>query len=139
MVQTTLNQAVGEDLKTQFVRVAGVSKHFGGKTVLTEVDLEVAEHELVVVVGRSGCGKSTLLRLVAGIEPMREGQIFIGGVALNGLNPVARLMFQSSALLPWKTVLGNVALAAPTKNDPRSGPEHPPESQNQWNQKEPRP
>jgi sulfonate transport system ATP-binding protein len=120
MVQAILNQAVREDLQTQFVRISRVSKHFGGKRVLTEVDLEVAEHELVVVVGRSGCGKSTLLRLVAGIEPMSEGQIFIDGVALSGLNPAARLMFQSSALLPWKTVLGNVALAAPTINDARS-------------------
>jgi len=120
MVQAILNQAVREDLKTQFVHISRVSKHFGGKRVLTEVNLEVAEHELVVVVGRSGCGKSTLLRLVAGIEPMSEGQIFIDGVALNGLNRVARLMFQSSALLPWKTVLGNVALAAPTMNDARS-------------------
>ena len=120
MVKAILNQTIAEDLKTQFVRVSRVSKHFGGKRVLRGVNLEVAEHELVVVVGRSGCGKSTLLRLVAGIEPMSEGQIFIDGVALNGLNRVARLMFQSSALLPWKTVLGNVALAAPTMNDARS-------------------
>jgi sulfonate transport system ATP-binding protein len=120
MVQAILNQAVREDLKTQFVRVSRVSKRFEQKRVLTEVNLEVAEHELVVVVGRSGCGKSTLLRLPAGIEPVSEGHIFIDGVALNGLNPVARLMFQSSALLPWKTVVGNVALAASTVNDARS-------------------
>jgi ABC-type nitrate/sulfonate/bicarbonate transport system ATPase subunit len=61
-----------------------------------------------------------LLRLLAGIEPVSEGHIFIDGVALNGLNPVARLMFQRSALLPWKTVLGNVTLAAGTMNDARS-------------------
>jgi len=120
MVKAILNQTIAEDLKTQFVRVSRVSKRFEQKRVLTEVNLEVAEHELVVVVGRSGCGKSTLLRLPAGIEPVSEGHIFIDGVALNGLNSVARLMFQSSALLPWKTVLGNVALATGTMNDARS-------------------
>jgi ABC-type nitrate/sulfonate/bicarbonate transport system ATPase subunit len=119
MVQAIFNQAVREDLKTQFLRVSRVSKQFGQKNVLTDVNLEVAEHELVVVVGRSGCGKSTLLRLLAGIEPVSEGHIFIDGVALNGLNSVARWMFQSSALLPWKTVLGNVTLAAGTMNDAR--------------------
>ena len=103
-----------EDLERQYRRILQafrdrlsdrVMERYGVPLRTTEVDLEVAEHELVVVVGRSGCGKSTLLRLVAGIEPMSEGQIFIDGVALNGLNPVARLMFQSSALLPWKKCL----------------------------------
>lgn len=117
MVQAILNQPIQETRRTPLVQVLRVSKHFGKKRVLQEVDLEVAEHELVVVVGRSGCGKSTLLRLLAGLETASEGQIFVEGLGLRGANAVARLMFQNSALLPWKTVLGNVVLAAPRTSD----------------------
>jgi sulfonate transport system ATP-binding protein len=113
MPQVIIHQAIQGTLRTPLVQVSRVSKQFGSKRVLREIDFEVAEHELVVVVGRSGCGKSTLLRLLAGLESASEGQIFVDGRALQGPNAVARLMFQSSALLPWKTVLGNVALAAP--------------------------
>src|SRR5215469_2774529 len=117
MVQAILNQPIQETRRTPLVQVLRVSKHFGKKRVLQEIDLEVAEHELVVVVGRSGCGKSTLLRLLAGLETASEGQIFVGGLGLRGATAVARLMFQNSALLPWKTVLGNVVLAAPRTSD----------------------
>ncbi len=117
MVQAMFNQGIQETLRTPLVRVSRVSKRFRGERVLREIDLEVAQHELVVVVGRSGSGKSTLLRLLAGLETANAGQIFIDGLALKGPNPVARLMFQNSALLPWKTVLGNVVLAVPRTND----------------------
>jgi sulfonate transport system ATP-binding protein len=117
MPQAIIDQFVEKTLRTPWVQVIGVSKQFGRKQVLKEVDFEVAEHELVVVVGRSGSGKSTLLRLLAGLEPVSEGQIYIDGLALKGPNAVGRLMFQSSALLPWKTVIGNVALAAPRARD----------------------
>jgi sulfonate transport system ATP-binding protein len=120
MPQVITDRAVQETLRTPLVQVSRVSKRFGGKQVLREIDFEVAEHELVVVVGRSGSGKSTLLRLLAGLEPVSEGQIFVDGLALRGPNAVARLMFQSSALLPWKTVLGNVALAVPRAHDARA-------------------
>jgi len=117
MIQEILNQPIQETRRTPLVKVLRVSKHFGKERVLREIDLDVAEHELVVVVGRSGCGKSTLLRLLAGLETASEGQIFIDGLGLRGANAVARLMFQTSALLPWKTVLGNVVLAAPRTID----------------------
>ena len=117
MVQAILNEPIKETLRTPLVQVSRVSKYFGREKVLREIDLEVAEHELVVVVGRSGCGKSTLLRLLAGLETACEGQIFVNGLALKGPNGVARLMFQHSALLPWKSVLGNMILAAPRTND----------------------
>jgi sulfonate transport system ATP-binding protein len=96
MVQAILNQAIQEELKAPLLHVSQVSKRFGGKRVLTEIDLEVAEHELVVVVGRSGCEKSTLLRLLAGLETASEGQVFVDGLALKEPNLAARLMFQDS-------------------------------------------
>lgn len=112
MVQAILNEAIQEKRKAPLLQISRASKRFGREQVLLGIDLAVSEHEFVVVVGKSGCGKSTLLRLLAGLERASEGQVLIGGLALNGPNSVARLMFQDSALLPWKTVLGNVVLAA---------------------------
>ena len=117
MPQAIIDQKIRDMRRTPLVQVSRASKEFGRERVLREIDLEVAEHELLAVVGRSGCGKSTLLRLLAGIETVNKGQILVAGRALKGPNRVARLMFQSSALLPWKTVLGNVALAAPHMKD----------------------
>jgi sulfonate transport system ATP-binding protein len=84
-----------------------LSKAYGERAVLNNVDLELEAGEFVAIVGRSGCGKSTLLRSIAGLESIDEGRIAIGsGVGA----PDIRIMFQESRLLPWKTVLDNVAL-----------------------------
>ncbi len=96
-----------------FLKVQSVSKRFGERVVLRSVDLAVQEGEMVAIVGKSGCGKSTLLRLLAGLEKPSEGTIAVDSDLVNGRNRSARLMFQDSALLPWETVLENVALAAP--------------------------
>ena len=90
-----------------------VSKQFDGRTVLSGINLDLQPGEIVAVVGRSGCGKSTLLRLLAGLERVSGGNIALAGQRLTGLNPLARVMFQDACLLPWKTVLDNVLLAAP--------------------------
>src|ERR1700722_17197918 len=101
------------------VELEGVGKRFGAKRVLNRVNLEIAPAELLAIVGRSGCGKSTLLRLLVGLESADEGSIRIGGVPLHGPNREARLMFQDAALLPWQTVLDNVALATVRSADRR--------------------
>jgi sulfonate transport system ATP-binding protein len=103
--------------KTPAVELAGVGKRFGAKVVLDCVNLKIAPGELVAIVGRSGCGKSTLLRLLVGLESETEGSIRIGGAPLRGPNREARLMFQEAALLPWQTVLDNVALATSRNPD----------------------
>jgi sulfonate transport system ATP-binding protein len=103
--------------QTPAVELAGVGKQFGAKVVLDRIDLEIAQGELLAIVGRSGCGKSTLLRLLVGLESANEGSIRIGGVTVRGPNRQARLMFQDAALLPWQTVLANVALAAARTRD----------------------
>ncbi|THU00687.1 ATP-binding cassette domain-containing protein [Lampropedia puyangensis] len=90
-----------------------VSKHFGDREVLKPIDLLVEPGEFVAIVGRSGCGKSTLLRLVAGLEHASQGQLLLDGAAQNGLNEQTRIMFQDARLLPWKSVLENVALGLP--------------------------
>jgi NitT/TauT family transport system ATP-binding protein len=74
------------------------------------VDLSIADGEFVTVVGRSGCGKSTLLRMVAGLLPATSGSIRVAGDVVSGPRRDVALMFQRSALLPWRSVLDNVLL-----------------------------
>jgi sulfonate transport system ATP-binding protein len=92
------------------LEVRGVCQSYGDREVLSGLDLEVAPGEFLAVVGRSGSGKTTLLRLIAGLEPPREGEIRLDGMRLSGLNHRARLMFQDARLLPWERVAGNVGL-----------------------------
>ncbi|MBC2867629.1 ABC transporter ATP-binding protein [Streptomyces mexicanus] len=84
----------------------------GGRTVLDAVDLAVAEHEIVCVLGPSGSGKSTLLRAVAGLQPLHSGRVLLDGRDQAGV-PVHRrevgLMFQDHQLFPQRDVAGNVA------------------------------
>ncbi|SDD92942.1 sulfonate transport system ATP-binding protein [Massilia sp. PDC64] len=87
--------------------VRSLTKRYVGRTVLDAVNLKIQPGEFVAIVGRSGCGKSTLLRAIAGLELPDAGQVKIGG---GGQNPEVRMMFQDARLLPWKTVLQNVAL-----------------------------
>jgi sulfonate transport system ATP-binding protein len=95
------------------VRTHALTKEFGGRLVLHALDFRVEPGELVAVVGKSGCGKSTLLRLLCGLEKPSSGWVEVGDERLTGLSRHARLMFQDAALLPWKSVKANVALAAP--------------------------
>lgn len=89
------------------VRLSGVGKSYGARQVLAGIDLELAPGEFVAVIGRSGCGKSTLLRTIAGLETADQGKLLIGAP---GVTPNLRIMYQEARLLPWKTVLQNVAL-----------------------------
>ncbi|MFY9988808.1 MAG: ABC transporter ATP-binding protein [Chthoniobacterales bacterium] len=102
-----------EETTAVAVRTHALSKEFAGRLVLHSLDFRVDPGELVAVVGKSGCGKSTLLRLICGLEKPSSGWVEIGGERLTGLSRHARLMFQEAALLPWKSVKANVALAAP--------------------------
>ena len=72
--------------------------------------------EFVAIVGRSGCGKSTLLRLLAGLEQATAGAISLDGNPSTGIHPDARIMFQDARLLPWRTVIQNVALGLPDES-----------------------
>jgi polar amino acid transport system ATP-binding protein len=98
--------------------LAGVRKSFGGNEVLRGIDLAVAEHEVVCLIGASGSGKSTLLRCVNLIEPVDAGRIVLAGVEITGgaVDPdrVRRrigIVFQAYNLFPHMTVLRNVTLA----------------------------
>jgi len=88
----------------------GVSRSFGAYTAVRDINFEVRPGSFVSVVGPSGCGKSTLLNLAAGLIQPTTGTIRIFDQPLVGLNQRAGYMFQQDALMPWKTVLGNVSL-----------------------------
>lgn len=83
-----------------------------GFTAVSGLDLTVEPGRFVAMVGPTGCGKSTVLNAVAGLLAPTAGRVLIDGRPLNGLNRRAGYLFQSDALLPWKTVLENVAFAA---------------------------
>ena len=97
-------------VNAEAIRLEHVTKTFGAYTAVRDIDLAVRAGAFVSVVGPSGCGKSTLLNLAAGLADCTAGSISVFGEPLSGLNRRAGYMFQQDALLPWKTVLGNVAL-----------------------------
>ncbi|EXG79092.1 ABC transporter ATP-binding protein [Cryptosporangium arvum] len=91
--------------------VSGVSVRFGAFPALVDVELEVAEHEVVAVLGPSGSGKSTLLRVIAGLQEPSAGRVVLDGVDVTRVPPHRRgvgLMFQDHALFTHKDVAGNI-------------------------------
>src|SRR6267143_2901282 len=89
-----------------------VAKRYGDNApVITRINLEMREHEFMVLVGPSGCGKSTLLRMIAGLEEITSGTISIGGRVVNDVPPKDRdiaMVFQSYALYPHMSVRENL-------------------------------
>ena len=101
------------------LKLSGINKNFGGRTVLKAVSLEIAAGEYVAVVGESGIGKSTLLHVIAGLEPVDSGEVFFLGTEVTGQSDDARTLlrrerfgfvFQAFHVLPHLTVLQNVGL-----------------------------
>jgi multiple sugar transport system ATP-binding protein len=94
------------------IAFCGVNKIYpNGFQAMHDLDLEIKDAELLVMVGPSGCGKSTTLRMLAGLEAISSGDLFIAGRRVNDLHPQARniaMVFQSYALYPHKTVQGNI-------------------------------
>ncbi|KAA2213546.1 sn-glycerol-3-phosphate ABC transporter ATP-binding protein UgpC [Teichococcus oryzae] len=102
--------------------LSGIRKSFGATTVLHGIDLDIAEGEMVVIVGASGCGKSTLLRITAGLETPTAGTVRIGGRDVTPLEPADRdiaLVFQNYALYPHMTVFDNMAYGLKIRRMPR--------------------
>ncbi len=96
------------------IRLTNVSHTFNGRSgaveALRSIELCVDEGEFVAVVGQSGCGKSTLLRIIAGLLRPSEGSVLVDGAGVNRPRRDVAIMFQRSALLPWRSVLANVML-----------------------------
>jgi multiple sugar transport system ATP-binding protein len=96
------------------ISIRNLVKRYGSFTVVPDLSLEIADHEFVVFVGPSGCGKSTLLRIIAGLEPITSGELFIGDKLVNGIPAAQRdiaMVFQDYALYPHMRVYDNMAFA----------------------------
>ena len=94
-----------------FIRIRGLSKHFGDFVAVDNIDLDIARGELFSILGGSGCGKTTLLRMLAGFEVPTNGTIEIDGVDVTNQPPYKRhvnMMFQSYAVFPHMTVEKNI-------------------------------
>ena len=100
-----------------------VKKSYGNVDVIHGVDLMIADGEFVVIVGPSGCGKSTLLRMVAGLEPITAGEIWIDGKVVNDLEPKDRdiaMVFQNYALYPHMNVRENMSYGLKIRKMPEA-------------------
>ncbi|MCP4291589.1 MAG: sn-glycerol-3-phosphate ABC transporter ATP-binding protein UgpC [bacterium] len=96
------------------VKFSQVTKRFGKVTAVQNLNLEIADKEFMTLVGPSGCGKSTTLNMLAGLEELDEGEIYIGDHLMNDVPPGDRniaMMFQSYALYPHMKVFDNMAFA----------------------------
>jgi ABC-type sugar transport system ATPase subunit len=97
-----------------------VYKRFGDVVAVNDLDIKIEDKEFLVLVGPSGCGKTTALRLLAGLEEISEGQIYIGDQIVNDVAPKDRdiaMVFQSYALYPHMTVYDNMAFGLKAAQD----------------------
>jgi multiple sugar transport system ATP-binding protein len=100
-----------------------VTKRFDETTAVSDLEIEVADGEFLVLVGPSGCGKTTALRMLAGLEDVTSGRILIGDRVVNNVAPGSRdvaMVFQSYALYPHMTVFDNLAFSLRNQKVPRA-------------------
>lgn len=100
------------------LKLDDISHYYGTVEVLRNISLTIKQGQIVCLVGPSGCGKSTLLRFIGGLEKPSKGQVLqVGAAAADSLNPLT-YVFQHFALLPWRTVEGNIRLVLEGHNLP---------------------
>jgi multiple sugar transport system ATP-binding protein len=105
------------------VSLRKVAKRYDDVEAVRGIDLDIADHEFVVLVGPSGCGKSTTLRMIAGLEDISGGDILIGGDIMNDVPPKDRdiaMVFQNYALYPHMTVAENMSFGLRLKRFPKA-------------------
>ena len=105
------------------IRLEKLVKRYGDVEVLHGIDLEMAENEFTVLVGPSGCGKSTTLRMIAGLESVSDGEIYVDGAPVTGLDPKDRglaMVFQDYALYPHMDVARNISFALRLQRRPKA-------------------
>ena len=104
----------------KFISIEGITKCFpapggGETTVFQDLWLSMRRGEFTCVIGHSGCGKTTVLNILAGLDDPSAGTVIVDGQAIEGPSLDRAVIFQSHALLPWRTVMGNVAYAVSSK------------------------
>ena len=105
------------------IRLERLVKRYGTVEVLHGIDLDMAEHEFTVLVGPSGCGKSTTLRMIAGLEDVSEGEIYMDGEPISGKDPKDRdiaMVFQDYALYPHMNVARNMSFSLRLQKRPKA-------------------
>jgi NitT/TauT family transport system ATP-binding protein len=103
------------------VRIRGVTKIYpGGVEALSGIDLDIPEGRLTTLLGPSGCGKTTLLKIIAGLLPATSGTVEVDGAQVTGPGPERAFVFQDFALMPWATVMRNVAFGLELRGVARS-------------------
>jgi len=104
----------------KFIAIEGITKRFpapggGATTVFEGLWLTMARGEFTCIIGHSGCGKTTVLNILAGLDAPSEGTVIVDNQSIEGPSLDRAVIFQSHALLPWRTVMGNVAYAVASK------------------------
>lgn len=104
----------------RFISIEGIARRYprreGGETTIFEnLWLAVARGEFVCIIGHSGCGKTSVLNILAGLEAPSGGAVIVDGQAISGPSLDRAVIFQGHALLPWKSVMGNVAYAVSSR------------------------
>jgi nitrate/nitrite transport system ATP-binding protein len=104
----------------KFISIEGITKRFpspggGATTVFEDLWLAMQRGEFTCIIGHSGCGKTTVLNILAGLDVPTEGAVIVDGQAIEGPSIDRAVIFQSHALLPWRTVMGNVTYAVSSK------------------------
>jgi nitrate/nitrite transport system ATP-binding protein len=103
-----------------FISIEGITRRFpapggGATTVFEDLWLSMRRGELVCIIGHSGCGKTTVLNILAGLDVPSAGTVIVDNQAIEGPSLDRAVIFQSHALLPWRSVLGNVAYAVASR------------------------
>ncbi|MBR4081206.1 MAG: ABC transporter ATP-binding protein [Clostridia bacterium] len=104
------------------IRFENITKKFGPKTILDNMNLEIEDGSFTVMIGPSGCGKTTLLRIIAGIGPQTSGKVFLDGQDISDLAPAKRnvaMVFQNYAIYPTMTVRENIEFGLKNNKVPK--------------------
>ncbi len=108
-------------MSDSIVEVKGVRKTYpGGVEALRDVSIAFPKGQLSTLLGPSGCGKTTLLKIIAGLIPRDGGEVWVSGRKVDGPGPERAFVFQDFALLPWASVLRNVAFGLELRGMPRA-------------------
>ena len=106
-------------MKKGLVEFRNVTKRFGAKNVIVDCSFEVAPRQFTALIGPSGCGKTTIIDLIAGYEEPSRGTVLLDGATVRGPSSERLVVFQETALFPWKSTLANVMFGPLNRNAPR--------------------